>query len=83
MEKILSTSEMGSILALIAPSPLNLNWCIHSLIYLQSKAKRGFPALLKASVKGLTTVGISSTSETPPYLSLYKVYMFSRRLVII
>jgi hypothetical protein len=66
LEKILSTSEMGSILALIAPSPLNLNWCIHSLIYLQSKAKRGFPPLLKASVKGLTTVGISSTSETPP-----------------
>jgi hypothetical protein len=37
---------MGSILALIAPSPLNLNWCIHSLIYLQSKTKRGFLSIV-------------------------------------
>ena len=57
---------MNNCLATEPSSNLKLNWCIHSLIYLQSKTKRGFPALLKATVKGLTTVGISSTSETPP-----------------
>jgi hypothetical protein len=37
------------------------------------KPKRGFPALLKATVKGLTTVGISSTSETQPLSNNFKI----------
>jgi len=57
---------LNNSLATEPSSNLNLNWCIHSLIYLQSKPKHGFPALLKTTVNRLTTVGISSTSETPP-----------------
>ena len=56
---------LNNSLATEPSSNLNLNWCIHSLIYLKSKTKRCFPVLLKVTVKGLTTVDISSTSETP------------------